>query len=639
VRWEPAPPLVLKTPKQILRDLFSIDPRSLALMRVLLGLYLLVDLAMRAGDLEAFASDAGVLPRARFIAPGSLRWSLHALGGSVGFEAALFVLAAVVAVALLVGWHARLAAVASWILIVSLHNRSDAILISGDKAIRLILFWSLFLPLGARGGLDARRRDPKADGEPIASLAAAALLVQVISIYPATVIRKLEHGPWRDLSVVSRLLAVDGVTSPLGRLFRLVPEVHPILTALTLVIEIVLPILALASFSKGRVRTFAALGMIVFHLLALGSMLMLGLFPLVMTVAWSVFLPPWFWDEALPRARRSIERTIPILGRGLDGVVAWVAWLERTAGVEVRSSRARSASPVETALVAGAAALVLVDGALSLRARGVEPPTHPAIELLRLDQDWELYVAVMTNRYHVYAAKLADGSWVDLHRDGAPLDWDRPRNRPENNRWWKYLLHVVDYPDTFAPSLSAYLARRWNAAHPERRVESIDIVMVERPFELAADAPSRRVSIWHEELGDGVPAASIERRSEPWKIGDRVAVDVVLGPGHLASACSSEVEVAGDRCAFAPSGRSPQEVDASQVLQPFARAAGPPILAASDALEERRDAAGRAACTFEVGGKVLHPRVRWSDDGSWFATRTVWFAGRLVDCKRAPAEP
>jgi len=51
--------------------IFGVDPRALAAMRMGLAGLTLVDLALRSGDLSAFYTDAGVLPRdlARALAP------------------------------------------------------------------------------------------------------------------------------------------------------------------------------------------------------------------------------------------------------------------------------------------------------------------------------------------------------------------------------------------------------------------------------------------------------------------------------------------------------------------------------------------------------------------------------------------
>ena len=53
--------------REKLEDLFAIDRRSLTLLRVSLGSLLLVDLAMRARNLQAHYTDGGVFPRAAAI--------------------------------------------------------------------------------------------------------------------------------------------------------------------------------------------------------------------------------------------------------------------------------------------------------------------------------------------------------------------------------------------------------------------------------------------------------------------------------------------------------------------------------------------------------------------------------------------
>ena len=122
--------------------LISLDLRSLALFRVCLGLILLADLGIRAGDLHPHYTDAGVL-RADEIA-------------------------------LLVGFYTRAATFLSFVLLLSLHNRNPLVLHGGDSLLRLLLFWSLLLPLGACWSLDRRLGlEPPPPGDAAASAATA----------------------------------------------------------------------------------------------------------------------------------------------------------------------------------------------------------------------------------------------------------------------------------------------------------------------------------------------------------------------------------------------------------------------------------------------------------------------------------
>jgi hypothetical protein len=92
----------------------GIDPRALAAPRIGLGAVLLIDLWMRTGRFKALYTDAGVFPRL-YLEPWMRHTlvPLHLLSGSVAWEAFLFAVAAVFAVALLLGYHARIAAVVS----------------------------------------------------------------------------------------------------------------------------------------------------------------------------------------------------------------------------------------------------------------------------------------------------------------------------------------------------------------------------------------------------------------------------------------------------------------------------------------------------------------------------------------------
>lgn len=57
-----------------IREIFAIDLRTLALSRVLLGGFLILDLALRARDITAHYTDFGVMPRGvliPYLSPGS----------------------------------------------------------------------------------------------------------------------------------------------------------------------------------------------------------------------------------------------------------------------------------------------------------------------------------------------------------------------------------------------------------------------------------------------------------------------------------------------------------------------------------------------------------------------------------------
>jgi hypothetical protein len=441
-------------------QLFGIDHRSLVAFRVGLAGLLLVDLAYRVLDFRAHYTDAGVLPRALYLEAFSdveIAWSLHLVLGSDVFTALLFLAAAAAALSLLIGLNTRWAAGISWLLLVSLHNRQPLILSGSDMILRLLLFWSLFLPLA--GPPSASRRAPESiRGGVELSPASAALLIQVLLIYVFSVIHKLLDPAWIQLAAIEDALRVEGVATSLGRELLAVPELLRVATASTLAIEGALPLLAFVPFSTARIRIGIVFAMWAFHLVGIGGTMNLGLFEYVMAVAWVPFLPPLFWDRVAP------------------------GWRSQCATAEpVRSSRASLATGV---LAISALTLVLIDNVVSLdRARYRSTPwmvVRIPTRALALSQEWRLWSTPLRNRYYVFDACLEDGRAVDLHT-GDALDWDRPRRTSRNNHWWKY-QHMLIQPGRrrLWSGYADYLIRDWNRSHaPGRRVASLKIVKID----------------------------------------------------------------------------------------------------------------------------------------------------------------
>ena len=297
---------------------FGLDLRSLALFRILFGLLLLVDLAARLTDLRVFYSDAGVLPRVDLlgrVATGSTPWlvSLHMVSGLWGVQLLLFAVSAFCAFCLLIGYRTRLFTLLSWVLLVSLHNRNLTILNAGDLLFRVLLFWSLFLPLGARCSVDAAMKAPVRAGpgnrnDRTWSVPAFCFMAQVTILYWATALLK-NHPVWTgDLTAVWYALQLDYMALPLGVLLRELPSgLLEALTRTTLLVEFLVPVLIWIPFLVGPLRLAACIVMIGMHL-AFTATLQIGLFSWVCSAMWLALLPPWVWDRLFVCFRRDPER-------------------------------------------------------------------------------------------------------------------------------------------------------------------------------------------------------------------------------------------------------------------------------------------------------------------------------------------
>lgn len=295
-----------------LRRAYSLDLRSLALFRIGLALVLLGDLFFRSFDLTAFYTDWGVLPRAALLdkfAPAD-RFSIHLISGQPTFERALFLVAAFFALMMLFGVKTRFSAVACWFMLVSLQNRNLEVLQGGDVYLRQLAFWAIFLPIGALYSVDSalNSAQPEPDGTKDKyshfSMPGIALMLQIAFVYSFSVLLKTGSAWHEEHSAVYYSLSILQMSTPVGRFLLHFPKLLPWLTRGALIHEGAIPILVLAPFFFGPLRTLAVLLILLLHA-ALGLCIRLGHFPWVAAVAALPLLPGWFWQRVIPASWRS----------------------------------------------------------------------------------------------------------------------------------------------------------------------------------------------------------------------------------------------------------------------------------------------------------------------------------------------
>src|SRR5262249_1019065 len=249
--------------RQVVRQVFGLDLRSLALFRVCLALVLLWDLLVRAGDLRAHYTDQGILPVANV--PVTSPISVHNLNGPFGYQASLFVIAALCAVGLLLGWRTRVMTLFCWFLNVSLQARNVGIIHGGDTLLRNLLFWSLFLPLGEYFSLDARRSRAAPPAPRYLSMATAAYIGQICLVYWFPAIWRSDVA-WRvDGTALGIALHIDSLVTPLGVWVREHETLAKALTLGSLYLEAVGPALLLLPFWTDQWRTLVVALFVGFH--------------------------------------------------------------------------------------------------------------------------------------------------------------------------------------------------------------------------------------------------------------------------------------------------------------------------------------------------------------------------------------
>jgi hypothetical protein len=549
----PAPPVTapargLAAVRGKLAELFGLDLRSLSVFRIGLGVLLLCDLVGRAADLGAHYTDDGVLPRSAITTPRYV--SLHLLDGSADFQAALFLLAGLFAVALLVGWWTRPATAASWFLLMSLHARNPMVLQGGDALLRLLLFWGLFLPLGARWSLDAWRGGGRPAGEAEVSAGSAALVLQVCFVYWFSAALKSDPS-WRsEGTAVYYALSIDQYAKPLAHYLLGFPGLLRVLTFATLGIEAVGPALLFVPFHTGRVRLAVVGGFLLFHLVGLHLCLELGPFPWVCAVAWLALLPGRFWDRVAGRIRLPSWLPAPPAGGAAAG----------------------PGQPAPLFLNVLAACFLLYVLLWNLRTTGarlwgrVLPHRADFIaSTFGIDQEWGMFAPypLKDGGWHVAQGNRRDGAGVDLLRDGAPVCWDQPvlvSATYKNERWRKYLMNLWPADNVSHRSLYArYLLRAWNARHKgELGLESVEVYfMLKRTLPDYQVAQAQKVLLCAEHAGpeEGMEAYS---RSYPYGCPPPSGGPTASGPVRCNDANGRPAEEVGG-AAGESAPRSPSE--------------------------------------------------------------------------------
>jgi hypothetical protein len=474
-----------------IRSRFTVDTRSLAAMRIALGLTLLIDLLYRAGSMAQFYTDSGVYPLSVYEATYSqfTGLSIHALSGDLWFQQLLFVVAGLLAVAFILGYRTRLVGVLSLILLFSLHARNPGVLNGGDRLLRVILFVALTTPLGERWSVDALRRGSARSA--VASFGTAAVLLQPLIVFVSNAILKHQGETWYAGEALEIALKNDVMTILLGDVLASYPTVMTVLNYgwITLLSGAVLFLLV----PVGRLRALAALA----YIGAFSGMIVtmsVGIFPLGLIASVLPFLTAPFWDllsRRVPDRWRNRLPTVDDLGpvgrppierRLLDGL--------RARGHVFAASYAVSYARSLVTVIG----LLVVVWMLMFGAADVSDYSVPEeIDSATVDQQsWGLYAPDPSESYswYVVEAQLSNGT-VTADLPGTADTFEHPPDAAgsyETFRHRKYMQKVQDSGeddtgDEIAEAYADWACGQVATAH-DRPVDQLTVSRIYQPSPL-----------------------------------------------------------------------------------------------------------------------------------------------------------
>ena len=140
-----------------LTEVFGFDTRSLAVARIALGLLVVLDVCGRLVDYDTFYTEGGVLNRMKTLELYHRKEyvSLFMASGADWWAGFCFAIEGIAGLCYMLGYRTRLTGWIAWFMMIGCHARFSQVLQAGDLLLRLLLFWSFFLPMGARFSIDS----------------------------------------------------------------------------------------------------------------------------------------------------------------------------------------------------------------------------------------------------------------------------------------------------------------------------------------------------------------------------------------------------------------------------------------------------------------------------------------------------
>lgn len=433
-----------------LKKTLSLDLRSLALLRIGMGIAIIADLIIRFPDLVAFYTDKGILPISDFFSyTGKTPWvfSFHALSGDQSFQLLLFAAEIIFAFFLILGWRTRIFTLLSFLFLTSLDNRNTLILNNGDLQLRLILFWGLFLPLGKQFSLDAAVN--KNESNSFYSPASAAYFVQIFSVYFFAGLHKLFSPVWIQGQGLFLALSQESTATPAAIALRSYPDMLYWPNFAVILIELICPVILL--FSPSVKFKSIVLSLLIFLQMSFFVFLSLGLFPWISIICLLGLLPGGIWEM----------KKVKVITKYLS--------FQRINNI---SKDLRPVLPSLKILINSSLIffifVILWTNLSTVKLTGnAFPELITVAKYLQIYQSWGMF-SLFPNEdkgFYILKGELSNGETVDLFKNQPWQNYTPPPHSKYHpyNRWSVFFLHYLKNP-WHTRHFANYLCYRYNSS-------------------------------------------------------------------------------------------------------------------------------------------------------------------------------
>lgn len=276
-----------------LRQCLSFDIRSLALMRILVGAVVILDLLCCWSHVPLLLTDQGVYPRELLLRsrPWTFIPSIYMLCGSIETTYTFYMVHLLAAVALMLGYKTRWSSLLCFVFTVSVQMRNPWIVLGADQMIRLVLFYGIFLPWGEVWSFDecAESQAGSVPAGQVCTPMVASWKIQLALVYLAAGLAK-RGLCWDDGTAIEMALQADGYSREFGlAVLNWAQQFDGLLAALTFLVgpaEALLGLLLITPWR--RTQQLGFWGLVLMHIV-FNSCLSLGRFGLLSVSVLSCF--------------------------------------------------------------------------------------------------------------------------------------------------------------------------------------------------------------------------------------------------------------------------------------------------------------------------------------------------------------
>jgi hypothetical protein len=295
----------------------SKDYQALSLFRILFSIFLMVEFCVNTFTyFSDFYGEAGILPISALSSdsgrPGLLEvLPLLKVVDSIQYFSFFPVLYFLALFGFAIGYKTRWFNAIVFLLSSYLYWRNPYIDSGAETLARLLLFWSLFLPMARYWSIDAAL-DPRPRDRGYPTLPFVAIRVQISSLYLFAALFKIAGEPWREGSAIIWVLSdnVFGGTQPGLYLVKNFPGLLFGVNYLVIVFQFAFPFLIYCPWRNELVRALAIAGAVVMHVSFI-FLLNVGAFPYVCMVM-LILLVPDSWIDKFFCKRRERQSGITI---------------------------------------------------------------------------------------------------------------------------------------------------------------------------------------------------------------------------------------------------------------------------------------------------------------------------------------